>query len=51
MKTGSEGNKNEAHLGGCCNLAEDGDDVGRSMGCGVGNGEEIQINRDSVGDE
>lgn len=40
MKTGSEGNKNEAHLGGCCKLVEDRDgNVGRGMGCGVGTGE------------
>lgn len=52
MKTGSEGNKNEAHLGGPCNHAEDRDrDVGRGTGGRVGKGEQIQVNRDSVGDE
>lgn len=35
MKPGSEGNKNEVYLRGCCNHAEDRDrDVRRGTGCG-----------------
>lgn len=52
MKTVSEGNKNETHVGGPCNHAEDRDrDVGRGTGSRVGKGEQIQVHRDSVGDE
>lgn len=51
MKPGSEGNKNEVYLRGCCNHAEQGQGCTQRYRLSVGKGEQIQINRDSVGDE